>query len=311
MRRALPPSPTTSLHDAIRYHVGLEGLDGVESEPGGKMIRGSLTLAICGGLGGDEAQCVPAALAVELVHRASLVFDDIQDNGHLRNHRPTLYSLYGANRTINIGLALSCYPRLALQPLGLGLMPRVDLVLEEATIELCRGQDMDMSLAMDMDARPPSTSRDGYLEMVRLKTGVLMGAAAQVGVIMAGGTPWPVPPGHPRIFGENLGVMFQMQDDLLGIWGDPQVSGKESSDLEEGKITLPVIMAMERGKDILGLDPHEARAILEDMAIPSFMKGIIMERYQELLVQLSGLRLQEPHHQAIVQLLQGMMVRES
>ncbi len=105
-----------------RYHLGLEEVDGTQTGPSGQDVRSAPCLAVCEALDGVVGDCLPAAVSLELAHRTSLVFDDIQDNSHQRNHRDTVWEVWGVNQALNAGLALFSYGRLALQ----GMTSRVD-----------------------------------------------------------------------------------------------------------------------------------------------------------------------------------------
>ncbi len=235
--------PTSPLLDMCRYHLGLADVDGAPTESAaGKMLRGALCLSISEGLGGCASRALPAALAVELVHRTSLIFDDMQDRSQTRNHRATVWGVWGPDQAINAGLALSCYSRLALRGMSPdGLFEHYTFLahglLEHAVVELCEGQYMDLEMAR----REPAM--DEYTVMVRQKTGVLLGAACEIGALV----------GHAdagvqadaRSFGEMLGVAFQMRDDIMGVWGDEAGIGKDANDLEQRKRGLPVVLALE------------------------------------------------------------------
>ena len=235
-----PPSP---LLEMCLYHLGLSDADGAPtSSASGKMVRPALCLAISEGMGGLKSRILPAALAIELVHRTSLIFDDMQDHSTIRNHRATVWGRWGADQGINAGLVLSCYSRLALRGMSPdGLFEHYVFLahglLEHAVIDLCEGQYMDL----DMARREPAM--DEYTVMVRQKTGVLLGAACEIGALVAGadaGVQFTA-----RNFGEMLGVAFQMRDDIMGVWGDEAGTGKDANDLQERKRGLPVILALE------------------------------------------------------------------
>ncbi len=231
-----PPSPILTM---CRYHLGLAEVDGKPTRvPSGKMLRPALCLAMCEALGGDVRQCLPAALSLEITHRASLVFDDIQDHSSQRNHRPTIWGVWGVDQAINAGLALTCYARLALhgmasQGVSQGAILGVHRLLEETVLDLCRGQHLDLHYRTE---RP---SLEQYLEMVRLKTGVLLGAACEIAALVAGTPDKRV---AARSFGEALGVGFQLRDDYLGAWGDPQQMGKPADDLQGQQWNLPALV---------------------------------------------------------------------
>lgn len=236
----VPPTPVL---DMCRYHLGLADADGTPTQSAaGKMLRGALCLSVSEGLGGCASRALPAALAVELVHRTSLIFDDIQDRSKTRNHRVTVWGRWGADQAINAGLALSCYSRLALRGMSSdGLFEHYTSlahgVLEHAVVDLCEGQHMDL----DMARREPAM--DEYSVMVRLKTGALLGAACEIGALIAGAD-FKVQV-DARNFGEMLGVAFQMRDDIMGVWGEEAGIGKDPNDLEERKRGLPVVLALE------------------------------------------------------------------
>jgi geranylgeranyl diphosphate synthase, type I len=236
--------PHSPVQQMALYHLGL--LDRVGGPgPGiaGKMVRPALCLALCEGLGGDLQDALPAALALELAHRSSLVFDDIQDRGLERNGRPTVWNLWGTEQALNAGLALSCYARLALQSLEPALARRVQAILERAVLDLCEGQHLDLGMMCP--------SLEEYQEMVRLKTGVLLGAACEAGAACAGHDAEVL--SLAREFGENLGVAFQMRDDYLGVWGDQALIGKEAGDLAARKRGLPLVLAMARSEEVRSL----------------------------------------------------------
>ena len=213
-----PPSP---ILDMCRYHLGLADVDGRPREDvAGKMLRPALCLAMCEALGGEIRRCVPAALSIEVIHRTSLVFDDIQDRSPQRNHQPALWEMWGADQAINVGLALSCYARLALhsmveQHVSPGTVLEIHRLLEQTAIDMSRGQHMDLRFQqVTSPASAPTLSE--YLEMVRLKTCVLVGAACEVGTVVSEANDKHE---AARSFGESLGVAFQLQDDCLGVWG--------------------------------------------------------------------------------------------
>lgn len=227
VRRTIPPSP---LQEMCLYHLA----------GGGKGFRSSLCLFLCEALGADPNQCVPAAIALELAHRTSLIFDDIQDNSPVRNNQPTVWQRYGVGQALNAGLALSSCARISLTELIGATLPhesalRVLYILELAVVGLCEGQYWDLA----WQTAPPPCLAD-YLKMVRGKTGMLMGASCLVAGVLAG-----VDDPTLDIFGGHLGVLFQCQDDYLGVWGDAEEVGKISNDLSEGKRSLPVVLAHE------------------------------------------------------------------
>lgn len=249
-------TPPLELPTLYYYHMGLCDRNGQpENLARGKYIRSLLCLAMCGALGGNKPEraieeCLPAAASVELVHRTSLIFDDIQDGGTERNQRPTVWAIWGQNQAINAGLALSCFARLALHRMSdPHLILKVQGILERAVVDVCRGQHMDIGFSNSMEVTVES-----YLEMVRGKTAALVGAACEVGALVAlfdSATSVELNRFRclAREFGINLGIAFQMRDDYLGVWGDEARMGKTANDLTQKKRTLPMVLALEADRE--------------------------------------------------------------
>src|ERR671930_56144 len=212
----------------MRYHLGWvdERLEPVAAAPG----QGPRT-------------ALPLAAAVELLHNFSLVHDDVEDRGALRHHRPPLWARWGAPLSINAGDGLFALAHLALlgSPLCRAAPDRfIGIVrqFEETTLRLCEGQHLDMTFESVDDV-----SVDEYLHMIAGKTAALIAAAAWIGARAANATQQQVQAAHD--FGRELGLAFQMQDDILGIWGDEALTGKSAaSDIAARKKTLPVLLAM-------------------------------------------------------------------
>lgn len=230
------------------YHLGFCDRYGKPSSSSkGKYLRPLFCISMCAGLGGDPEQAIPAASALELAHRTSLIFDDIQDKGEERNNQPTVWAIWGADQAINAGLALSCYARLIVHRLTLrGVSSEKVLwiasVLENTVIAICHGQFLDLSFV-----EAPTVKVGDYLRMVRGKTGDLFAASCVVGARLA--SPEHEVMGAAWEFGLNMGVAFQIHDDYLGIWGDEAVVGKTANDIQEKKRSLPVVLALEQFPD--------------------------------------------------------------
>ena len=175
---SLPKGPPSPILTMCRYHLGLAEADGTpRGDAAGKMLRPALCLAVCEALGGDIHKCLPAALSLELVHRSSLIFDDIQDRSPQRNHRPTTWGVWGVDQAINAGLSLSCYARLALhglpeQGVSPGTFLEVQRLLEHTVIDLCRGQHLDIHFQQALSQEYVPNLVD-YIDMVLLITGFL------------------------------------------------------------------------------------------------------------------------------------------
>lgn len=244
-------TPLFGLDTMGAYHMGMADQKGNLRDDGkGKYLRPLFCLAICAGLGGDPDKAIPAAASLEMAHRTSLIFDDIQDAGRERNGQPTVWSIWGVNQAINAGLALSCHARLAAQKgSACGISPETTLrilsVLENAVIHLLQGQYLDLSFGETVNL-----AIGDYLRMVEGKTGALFGAACEVGALCAGVEPDRVK--LAREFGIAMGMAFQIQDDYLGIWGDEAKVGKTANDLTEKKRSLPVVLALQSYPTLMG-----------------------------------------------------------
>ncbi len=242
---AMGGSPVFGLSAMNAYHMGFADRDGKPiSASKGKYLRPIFCLAMCGGMHGDIDQALPAAASLEIVHRTSLIFDDIQDVGKERNGQPTVWTIWGKNQAINAGLALSCYARLAVQRgYDRGIAPENILtilnVLEHAVDDLCWGQYYDLSSVGTLNA-----GVEDYFRMVRGKTAALFGAACEIGAICAGAL--GARREAAKLLGINLGIAFQIHDDYLGIWGDEDQVGKTANDLIEKKMALPLVLTLSK-----------------------------------------------------------------
>jgi geranylgeranyl diphosphate synthase type I len=214
----------------------------------GKLLRPRLCLMACRVAGGDPRRALPLAAAVQLVHDFSLIHDDIEDNSDTRRGRPTVWSIWGLAQGINTGDGMLIVAHLALHRLTEAGVP-AELALEvmrrfdETILTLCEGQFLDLSFEGDL-----RISEDDYLAMIRRKTAVLVAAAAGLGARVGGASEQAAQAMYD--FGLNLGLAFQTQDDVLGIWGDPAVTGKPAAaDLYRRKLSLPVIRALATSPD--------------------------------------------------------------
>ena len=243
----------------MRYHLGWEDAEGrpVEASPG-KMIRPVGLLLACELAGGDAERAAPAAAAVELVHNFSLLHDDVEDRSDRRRDRPTLWTFAGEAQAINTGdgmytLAHTAMHRLADRGLEATLAVRAMRELDDACIRLVEGQYHDISFEERRDV-----SVAEYLAMAGGKTAAMFSAPLAIGAIVAGAEE-PVVQAF-RAAGRHIGLGFQMVDDVLGIWGDPAVTGKPvQDDLRSRKMTYPVVTVLETPGD----DAERLQALYE------------------------------------------------
>ncbi len=212
----------------LRYHMGWVD---PQMQPAvvnsGKRIRPVACLLACEAVGGAVEDALPLAAAVELLHNFSLIHDDVEDDSPTRRHRPTVWALWGVPQAINAGDAMFTLARLALHGLGSRPIPpamAMDacMIFDQACLRLTEGQYLDMSFEGRLDV-----SVDEYLAMIEGKTAALLSASLELGALVGGAD--QATRGHLAHFGRSLGLAFQMEDDILGIWGDEAVTGKSAA----------------------------------------------------------------------------------
>nr|WP_246634744.1 geranylgeranyl diphosphate synthase IdsB [Nocardia iowensis] len=236
-----------TLPDPLRrmagYHFGWWDRDGfeIDADPG-KSLRAALVIASAAACSGGPVDAASAGAAVELVHNFTLVHDDIMDRDLTRRGRPTVWSVWGITDAMLLGDALQALAvRTAVEGCAKHIAAEVVSRLAATMVELCRGQQEDCAF----ETREGITVND-YLQMVAGKTGALMGCSCALGACCAGADAETV--SAMDAFGRRLGLAFQFTDDLLGIWGQPRLSGKPvGNDVKRRKRSLPVVAAIESG----------------------------------------------------------------
>src|SRR5690349_18132611 len=234
---------THGLYEMVRYHLALDGKGG----NGGKRVRPLLGLLAYASIAGDHRKALPGAAAVELGHNFSLVHDDIEDGDRERRHRPTLWTVYGVPQAINAGDTLFSLSRIALHRLTeLGFSDakvlRLMRLYDETCLALCEGQYIDIATSESDQVM----SVDAYFDMIGRKTAALISASIEAGALLATDDESVI--ATYRRFGWALGIAFQLNDDLLGIWGEEAATGKVPTDLARHKKTLPILYALEHAK---------------------------------------------------------------
>jgi geranylgeranyl diphosphate synthase type I len=234
----------------MHYHLGWvdEELRNVQAGSG-KRVRPLLCLLATSAAGGDWQQAIPGSSAVELIHNFSLIHDDIQDASLTRRGRSTLWQIWGANQAINSGDAMFALAHIALGRMLERNVPAEIIVyglrrLDETCVDLTVGQYMDMSFESKLEV-----TVEEYLKMIEGKTAALLAFATELGARVAQQTPEIVE--HYSLFGRDLGLAFQVRDDILGIWGDESVIGKSSAtDIATRKKSLPVLFGLEQSVEL-------------------------------------------------------------
>jgi geranylgeranyl diphosphate synthase type I len=230
------------LRTPVEYHFGWVDVDGSPvTATSGKAVRPALAVLGAEAVGGDAEQAVPGATALELIHNFSLIHDDILDGDRTRRHRRTVWDVFGVDDAIVVGDSVHTLAFQVLLEDGGPLAVAAARRLGEGTMAMITGQVQDMTLD-----RAPAVSFDECLEMERNKTGALLAHSVAIGAVLAGADDDDIEP--LERYGAELGVAFQAIDDVLGIWGDPSVTGKPvGSDLREHKKSMPVAIALTCG----------------------------------------------------------------
>ena len=243
----------SSLYGMMHYHMGWadETFQSVELATG-KRIRPVLLLLSCAAAGADWRTAIPAAAAVELLHNFTLIHDDIQDASPTRRGRPTVWQNWGVAHAINVGDAMFALSHAALYRLfddGVdpAVVVRAARCFDETCVALTVGQYHDMEFE-DRQA----VSVEDYIEMIGGKTAALLALCGEIGALVAGANDATI--GHYAIFARELGLAFQVKDDILGIWGDEAAIGKSSAtDIETRKKTLPVLYGLQQSDRLQAL----------------------------------------------------------
>jgi len=213
---------------------------------GGKRLRPYMVIKSCQILGGKSFNAMNAASAVEMVHNFSLVHDDIMDNDEMRHGVPTVHKKYGMPVAILAGDILFSKAFQIISDSKLSPNATIQLVsrLAKACVDICEGQLLDVKMAEEK--RIPTQS--DYITMIGKKTAALFDVSCAMGAICASNKTKDI--SNLSTFGRNLGIAFQITDDLIGVMGDPKITKKPvGNDLREGKKSLPILMAIKLAKD--------------------------------------------------------------
>ena len=226
VRKSYPPN----LYEPIKYALNLRG----------KRLRPLLTIISCEAVGGSVPECIDAAVAIEMLHCFTLVHDDIMDGDRFRRGKPTIHERWDSNVAILTGdalIALAYQALLRVDSLDLNSIIRI---FSRGIVEVCEGQSLDKDFE-SIDG----VSTNEYLRMIHWKTAILLSISAEIGAILGNGTEAGII--ALKKFGTNLGMAFQIQDDLLDIVAEEELLGKDlGSDLAQGKKTYPLLLFKER-----------------------------------------------------------------
>lgn len=304
--REIINSNSLALYGMLRYHLGWQDRDGHPCyKRSGKLVRPTLCLLSCEAVGGSISQILPAAAAIELIHNFSLIHDDIEDASHERHNRPTVWKLWGQPQAINAGdsmftLAYLALLRLKQNGVADGEILGSTQMLAESCLQLCEGQYLDIDCEDRFDI-----TIDDYLNMIAKKTAALIAASTSLGAYL--GTADKELVNYFYQFGRELGLAYQIRDDILGIWGVEQSTGKPvGSDILHRKKTLPVVYGLQNSKGekrerlarlysqeyIQGEDISEVIGILEELGARKYAQKLTEQYYHQALAQLNAARLE-------------------
>ena len=305
-QRELPTEPER-LYEPIRY--SLSG--------GGKRLRPMLLLLSCGLFADDVDPALPAAAAVEIFHNFTLLHDDIMDNAAVRRGKPSVFARWGGNVAILSGdaMLISAYRLLAQTPPA--LLPRILEAFNAMALGVCEGQQYDMDFE-----RKQKVSVVEYMSMIELKTSVLVAGSAMIGAIVGGA-------GEEQCrrlyqFAVELGMAFQLQDDLLDSYGDERLGKRIGGDILEGKKTFLMVTAMSRAdepqrevlrntyKDAALADAEKiarVRAVYDALDVPRLTEQQISLRFDRALATLDGLEVAEERKEPLREYARSLMDR--
>ena len=276
IEQLLPVVHPRGLYEASRHLV----------DSGGKRLRPSMLLLAAEAAGGEAAAALaPAAVSIELIHNFTLIHDDIMDNADVRRGRPAVHKLWGESGAILAGDTLysKAFQVLGMTPAEPGRILGAMNMLSRTCTAICEGQWLDM----EFESRD-RVSEAEYMEMIEKKTGVLYGASAGMGAILAGASNEVVL--AMDLFGRLTGMGFQLQDDVIDLTTPEKVSGKrQGGDLIEGKKTLIIIHALANNVSVQVFGKKEATADQIQQSISILQKSGSIEyarsRAEEMVAQ--------------------------
>lgn len=304
------PENPCDLYDPIRYTLGL----------GGKRMRPALVVLSCLGVGGKLEDALKPALGVEVFHNFTLLHDDIMDDAPLRRNKATVHAKWNANIAILSGDVMFAEAFRLISEAPAHCLKRVIDVFLKAAIEVCEGQQWDMDFEQRSDV-----SIDEYLNMIRMKTAVLLGASLEIGALC--GAADSETAAKLYAFGTNLGIAFQLQDDLLDVYGDPDKFGKRvGGDIVSNKKTYLKLKALElAGEDSRQELEHwyaskefdeaekvqTVRALFDALNIKQETEQMMNQFYREALNYLDEIKFDPVYKNELIQMAAALMQRES
>ncbi len=313
-----------AVYEILRYSMGWSDERGNPTvATGGKALRPTLCLLACEASGGSIGNALPAAVSLELIHNFSLIHDDIQDGDRTRHHRPTVWAKWGKPKALVAGNILRVVADTSLWGLvagSTGQRQSLDVtgLLTEAYLQMIEGQYLDLSYEGRRDI-----GMTDYLNMIERKTGALIRCSMQIGTLLATDDERAVK--AFRDCGRALGYVFQVRDDVLGIWGEEQATGKPvGADIRRRKNSLPIVHAMSAAdgldRELLlsvygreNVTPEDASRVMDVMErvnTQKFAQDLAAEHYEVALEALSSVEIAADTRRDLEKVAHFLLVRE-
>lgn len=316
------------IYDIHRYYMGWQEIDGSDSNStGGKRMRPTLALLAADAVGGDLERATPIAVALEYVHNFSLIHDDLEDMDRIRHHRPTVWAVWGEPAAIVSGNAMLKIADTAAWKLrSVGVEESIALeaqaVLTNHYLKMMEGQYLDISFETE-----ESVSVDQYLDMIERKTGALVEASIYLGGLVA-------PPSGPdrqkaaslKAIGYGLGRIFQIRDDVLGVWGGMETGKPVGADIKRKKKALPAVHALSTSTgasadrlreifrnegDLDNEDLHVVLEVMEDLGTQAYCQSMAEEHWVKCKQMIESIELSGSTALEFTELGEFLLVRES
>lgn len=304
------PGYPAELYEPITYILSL----------GGKRMRPALLLMACDLFGGDVNAAVPPALAIEVFHNFTLMHDDIMDNAPLRRGQTTVHEKWNQNVGILSGDVMLIEGYKLMMQVEEHLLRPIMNIFNSTAVSVCEGQQIDMEFEQRSDA-----GIGEYLEMIRLKTAVVLGSALKIGALIGGAEQKDAE--LLSVFGEQLGIAFQLQDDILDVYGNPEKFGKQvGGDIISNKKTYLLIKALERANgaqrkelnNLLALKQFDSSekvaavtALYDALDVRQHAEATMQAYAEKAFVALDAINLPEAQKQYLRDFADGLLVREN
>ena len=316
------------MYDIHRYYMGWQEIDGSDSNSmGGKRMRPTLAMLAADAVGGDLERATPIAVALEYVHNFSLIHDDLEDMDRVRHHRPTVWAVWGEPAAIvsgNAMLKIADHAAWKLRSVGVeeSVALEAEAVLTNHYLKMMEGQYLDISFETK-----ESVSVDQYLDMIERKTGALIEASIYLGSLVA---PEKGPDRQKatalKSIGYELGRIFQIRDDVLGVWGGVETGKPVGADIKRKKKALPAVHALSNSTgpsadhlkeifrtegDLNAEDVHVVLEVMENLGTQEYCQTMAEQRWVECKRMIESLELSGTTAAEFTALGEFLLIRES